>query len=296
MERKQAVAANFAMDKRAPAAVNVGRDQIDRQGRAAPVARGRPGRRADGATPGTRRAGIACPGARSADPNAPPDDEAAMSLPKRLLPAIAVAGLATPALAHHPLGGMAMETFAQGVLSGVGHPVLGFDHLFFVALVGVAALFTGRALSAPAAYIAAMLAGCLLMIAGVAMPIAETVIGLSLLTLGVVTLSGARMSAPVAMALFAGFGLFHGAAFGEAIVGQEAGAPTPVILGYLIGLAAVQYAMAVGAGVIAEKVFAATDAQAVSARIAGAMVAGAGLLLTLENAEGVVFGALGWAA
>ena len=41
---------------------------------------------------------------------------------------------ATPALAlaHHPLGGLPMETFADGLLSGVGHPLLGFDHLFFV--------------------------------------------------------------------------------------------------------------------------------------------------------------------
>lgn len=219
-----------------------------------------------------------------------------MSIEKRILPAAAVAGLATPALAHHPLGGQAMETFAQGALSGLGHPVLGFDHLFFVALVGVAALLTGRALTAPAAYIGAMLAGCVLMIAGVAMPVAEIVIGLSLLTLGAFVLSGARMSAPVAMALFAGFGLFHGSAFGGAIAGMEGGAPTSVVFGYLIGLAAVQYAMAIAAGAVAEKVFAAPHAQSASARIAGGMVAGAGLLLTLENAEAALFSAFGWGA
>ena len=65
-----------------------------------------------------------------------------------------ISAVPTLALAHHPLGGMPMETFAQGVLSGVGHPILGFDHLFFVALIGVAALYTGRALLSPFAYIA----------------------------------------------------------------------------------------------------------------------------------------------
>ncbi|MGB0926172.1 MAG: HupE/UreJ family protein, partial [Pikeienuella sp.] len=73
---------------------------------------------------------------------------------RALLIASAAAMAATPALAHHPLGGMPMETFAHGVLSGIGHPLLGFDHLFFVLAVGVAALFTGRALTAPLAFIA----------------------------------------------------------------------------------------------------------------------------------------------
>jgi len=38
----------------------------------------------------------------------------------------------TPAFAPHSLAGMALQTFAHGILSGVGHPVPGFDHLFFV--------------------------------------------------------------------------------------------------------------------------------------------------------------------
>jgi len=46
--------------------------------------------------------------------------------------------IASPAMAHHPLNGMPMETFAHGLLSGVGHPLLGFDHLFFVIAMGAA--------------------------------------------------------------------------------------------------------------------------------------------------------------
>ena len=44
---------------------------------------------------------------------------------KFTLSLITLALTVTPALAHHPLGGMPMETFAHGVLSGVGHPLLG---------------------------------------------------------------------------------------------------------------------------------------------------------------------------
>ena len=43
------------------------------------------------------------------------------------------------ALAHHPLGGMTPTSFTEGFLSGIGHPVIGFDHLAFVIAVGLIA-------------------------------------------------------------------------------------------------------------------------------------------------------------
>ncbi|PZX19082.1 urease accessory protein [Palleronia aestuarii] len=213
---------------------------------------------------------------------------------KRLLTTAGAALAATPALAHHPLGGTEMTTFAHGLLSGVGHPVLGFDHLFFVALVGIVAAFAGRAFTGPLAYLAAMLAGVLLTTFGPALPLTEAVIAVSLLGLGAVALSGRAPSAPVAMALFAGFGLFHGAAFGGAMASAEAGAMGAVLPGYLLGLLAVQYAIAVGAGLALRRLASAAAATALEPRLAGAVVAGVGLFLTLETAEGAIFGALGW--
>lgn len=205
----------------------------------------------------------------------------------------AVALAATPALAHHPLGGMPMETFAHGALSGVGHPLLGFDHLFFVLAVGVAALFTGRALTAPLAFIAAMIAGVFLATGGVQLPMVEPVIALSLVVLGGLVARGKALSAPVAMAVFAGLGVFHGWAFGGALTGQEGGAPAAVLVGYLLGLAAIQYAIAVGFGWVVSQVWNAKTADAISARLSGAVVAGVGAFLVLEVAEGAAFAALG---
>ncbi len=204
--------------------------------------------------------------------------------------------LPSAALAHHPLGGMPMETFTHGVLSGIGHPLLGFDHLFFVILVGIAALYTGRALLAPAAYIAAMLVGCLLMASGIGLPMKELVIALSLLVVGGIVLSGRALGLMTALVLFAAFGLFHGSAFGDSIAAQEATAGTSVLIGYLIGLGAIQYVVAIGAGWATKTLLKATEAQAVQARLAGAVIAGVGLLLTLENVEGLVLGALGWSS
>lgn len=212
---------------------------------------------------------------------------------KRVLLTAAVALAATPALAHHPLGGMAMETFAHGVMSGVGHPLLGFDHLFFVLAVGVAALFTGRALTAPLAFIAAMLVGVFLVVGGIQLPIVEPVIALSLVVLGGLVARGKALSAPVAMAVFAGLGVFHGWAFGGSLAGQEGGASAAVLTGYLLGLAAIQYAIAVGFGMVVAKVWNAKTADAISARLTGAVVAGVGAFLVLEVAEGAAFAALG---
>lgn len=206
----------------------------------------------------------------------------------------AVAMLAsTPALAHHPLAGAPMETFSHGVLSGIGHPILGFDHLFFVIAVGIAAAYTGRALIAPLGYVAGMLGGCALILAGVALPAVEGVIAASLVIGGALLMSGRALSAPVAMVLFGALGLFHGWAFGESLTGQEGGAASSVVIGYLIGLAVAQWAIAVGAGYVVVRLMGAVDAAALPARLSGGMVMGAGTFLALEAAEGAAFAALG---
>jgi urease accessory protein len=202
---------------------------------------------------------------------------------------------ALPALAHHPLGGQPMTTFFHGLLSGIGHPLLGFDHLFFIVLVGIAALYTGYARSAPAAYIAAMLAGCVLVAQGANLPAIEPVIGLSLLVLGGIVLSGKALKLPAALALFAVAGLFHGAAFGGAMATVESGSAAGVLAGYLVGLGVVQYLLALGSGWISLRAWSADSADALQPRLAGAVVGGAGLLLTLENLEGMLFTALGLA-
>lgn len=205
---------------------------------------------------------------------------------KRLLTAAGLTLAATPALAHHPLNGMPMETFAHGLMSGIGHPLLGFDHLFFVIAMGIAAIFTARRFMAPAAYIGAMIIGCGLMYAGIALPLAETVIVASLIVMGGIVLSGRALSTTTAMAVFAAFGLFHGSAFGGSIAGQEGGVGGAVLLGYFLGLALLQYAIAIAAGYMAEKLLGATEAAAINARLVGAMVAGVGIFLALEIVEG----------
>lgn len=212
---------------------------------------------------------------------------------KRILATATAMLAATPAFAHHPLNGMPMETFGHGILSGIGHPVLGFDHLFFVALVGIAALYTGRALTAPLYYVAAMLFGCIVAMAGAGLPLAELAIIGSLLVLGYVVAAGRSLTTASAALIFGGFGLFHGTAFAGSILGQEGGASMAVMVGYLIGLGLVQYVIAVLAGRGLKAAGDAAEASAIAPRLAGATVAGVGLFLALEAVEGPALSALG---
>jgi len=200
--------------------------------------------------------------------------------------------LATPAFAHHPLAGMPMETFAHGILSGIGHPLLGFDHLFFVTLVGIAAILTAHSLLAPLAYIAAMLGGCLVTTLATSVPATEMMIALSLLVLGSMLLSGRQFTLSTVLFTFVGFGLFHGSAFGESLAAQEAAFGIQVLLGYLLGLGLTQYTIAIAAGLVFTMLWKVSHAGALQPRLAGAMVAGTGLYLTLEHFEGPLLQAI----
>lgn len=167
------------------------------------------------------------------------------------------------ALAHHPMGGMTPTTLWQGFASGVGHPVIGFDHLAFVVGMAMLALLTKAPRIMPLAFVAACVVGTLIHLQAVTLPAAELVIAASVLLVGALGLAGAALPVLAAVALFAVAGVFHGYAYGEAVVGAEA---SPIIA-YLVGFAAIQCAIAWGLQMLAER----------SVRMASWIKAGAGI-------------------
>jgi len=198
-----------------------------------------------------------------------------------------IAGLiATPALAHHPMGGTVPETLWHGLLSGLGHPIIGVDHLAFVIAVGLAAAFTPRRFVTPLAFIAATIAGCLLAYGGIALPLVEIVVTGSVVLVGALVLSGRNVPGLAYAAIFAAAGLFHGGAYGEAIIGAE----TTPLLSYLAGFAAIQYAIACAAMWLTRSLWKADTARALQPRLAGAVAAGIGAAFLIENLEGLIFG------
>jgi urease accessory protein len=163
----------------------------------------------------------------------------------------AAAALAIPpgaALAHHPMGGAAPATAWEGLLSGVAHPVIGLDHLAFVIAAGLLAAGVasrGGRIALPLLFLGTGAAGTLLHLAGIGLGPVEALVAASLLGAGGLLLAKRTAPPPLGAlaALFAAAGLFHGHAFAEAVVGSQAGP----VLAYLIGLAAIQAAIAFGA-------------------------------------------------
>jgi len=195
---------------------------------------------------------------------------------------------ATAALAHHPLGGMTPQTFSQGLLSGVGHPVIGFDHLAFVLAVGLIAAFHRARLVMPAAFVAGTIGGTMLTLAAVTLPFAEIVITGSVIAAGAVAMRGRVTDVRPAAALAAGAGLFHGWAYGSTVIGAE----TTPVLAYLAGFAAVQLAIATGMAFVVARIWKSLDAGAMQPRLAGAVIAGVGLTYMVEIVEPLMFPAM----
>lgn len=67
-----------------------------------------------------------------------------------------------------------------------------------------------------------------------------------------------------------------------------------VLIGYLIGLGVIQYGISLGAGWVTQHVWKATESTTIEARLSGAVVAGIGLFLCMENAEDFVFQMMDW--
>jgi urease accessory protein len=197
------------------------------------------------------------------------------ALPKTLL-AVALGGLvaATPALAHHPMGGATPATFVQGLLSGLGHPVIGLDHLAALVGIGLVSSRFARGLTLPAFWIVAMAAGVGLHLAGAGLPATEVLVALSVVAIGLAASVRTTLPYGAVALLFAAGGAMHGYALGETVVGAEA-AP---IVAYLAGLAAIQVALATGIAFAARRLSSGSFlAPALRLRVAGLAVAATGV-------------------
>lgn len=156
---------------------------------------------------------------------------------------------ADPALAHHMTGGRLPATWGEGLLSGLGHPIIGLDHLAAIVAVGLLAAALRRGVLLPLAFVAASTFGAALHVMAVDLPFPEAAVAATVIILGVLLLRGQALPAVTLAGLFAVAGLFHGYAFGESIVGAEA---SP-LAAYFIGFTAIQYAIALGALLIARR-------------------------------------------
>ena len=162
----------------------------------------------------------------------------------RVLKSSATAGLSglatSQALAHHPIGGAVPTTAWQGLLSGLGHPVIEIDHLLFLlgaaTVVGLLKVAPGRAALALMLYAAASAVGTAIRVPGLELLLAEPMVAMSLLVLSLCLWLRRAPAGAAGGLMVATAGLIHGYAYGGAVVGAEL---TPLAW-YLGGLFTVQ--------------------------------------------------------
>jgi urease accessory protein len=188
------------------------------------------------------------------------------------------------AFAHHLMEGRVPSTLFEGFASGLAHPVIGLDHLAFVIAVGLlSAVMTNRRWLTPSVFVGATVLGVAVHMLSVNLPVVEELVALSVVAGGILLMSrNYNISAVLGLAGIAG--LFHGYAYGEAIIGAETGP----LFAYLIGFAAVQWGICmlaafVGSKVLLEPATAGRKWQPAPTLAAGAVIALAGILALTGN-------------
>jgi len=130
---------------------------------------------------------------------------------RRALLATALVLAPTLAFAHPGLPG-----HTHDLASGFAHPLGGLDHVLAMVAVGLlAAQLGGRALwLVPASFVVMMAAAGLAGMSGLALPLTEAGIALSIIVLGAAIALRLALPVAAAMALVGFFAIFHGYAHG----------------------------------------------------------------------------------
>lgn len=187
-------------------------------------------------------------------------------------PAAAILALfaAAPAFAHAGHG------LLQGFDSGLAHPLTGLDHMLAMVGVGVwAAQLGGRARWAvPAAFVAFMLAGTGLALAGIGLPLVEGGVAASVLVFGLIIATAFRAPLAAGMCLSGAFALFHGHAHGNEIV--PAAGTLAAIFGFAISTVLL-HLVGLGLGAWLTK-----TRSMMPARVAGGLLAATGCVLLTQ--------------
>lgn len=162
-----------------------------------------------------------------------------------------------------------------GFSNGFGHPLAGLDHVLVMIAIGVfAANLGGRAVwLIPASFLWTMAVGGVLGMWGLKLPLAETVIAISVIVLGAAVALQWSLPIRVAMAMVGVFAVFHGYAHGAEMHSDKAG------LSYAIGFVsatALLHLIGLGIGLSVEK--------AGNAYLLRALQAGGGLMAAVGMA------------
>ena len=180
---------------------------------------------------------------------------------------------AFPVLAHHPNGGTTPSNFIEGFLSGLGHPVIGIDHLVFVVAIGLlAALSKKSGMIIPLAFVIATAIGTGIHLQSVNLPAPELIISASVLAMGIFLAQKNQANFTLLGTIGAIAGIFHGYAYGESIVGAE----TTALVAYLLGFCGIQLGISAIAFYLGKSIINQPNKSSLLLRFAGFTISGIG--------------------
>lgn len=154
-----------------------------------------------------------------------------------------------PAWAHHLMGSGVPQSWSDGLISGLAHPVIGLDHFASIVAVGVLGALNSFGVLLPIGFIFSTTLGNGLHLLGLDLPFSELGIVASLLVFSIFITLTKSPKLLFGSLLIALAGIFHGYAYGEAIFGAE---PAPLVA-YLIGFCLIQTIVAMTALFIMKK-------------------------------------------
>ncbi len=195
---------------------------------------------------------------------------------------------ATPAFAHHAMGGGMPSNAIEGFLSGIAHPLIGPDHFAFVVAVGLLAATRKQGFVIPLAFVLAAMLGTGMHLTKLSIPGIELFVSGSIVLFGVLLAMKNSLNTVAVAGLSVLAGLFHGYAYGEAIFGAQM---TP-LLSYLAGFTVIQLGVSLAAFWIGQRVVLnRSNASQTSAPLssAGLVICGVGLAFFVTQVVGMIF-------
>lgn len=192
---------------------------------------------------------------------------------------------ASPASAHHPMGGKIPSNFFEGFLSGLAHPVIGIDHLAFIVTIGLFAATKSQGIFIPLAFVLSAMLGAGIHLLGASLPVVELIVSTSILLFGILLAIKNSPNLLVMISLSSVAGLFHGYAYGEAIFGAQ----TTALVAYLAGFTVIQLVISSTAFFVGQKILKGDFGQvSPNLRSAGLVICGIGAAFLASNISSLI--------
>ena len=105
------------------------------------------------------------------------------------------------------MGGELPQNFLNGILSGIAHPIIGFDHLAFILTFGIITSYFKNKVILPLYFVTFSLIGTIVSVNFLVVPFSELIISLSIIIAGLTSLYEKKINIyfPIILALGGGF-------------------------------------------------------------------------------------------